>query len=246
MALTNKNIREKEFHNRLQSSSKGRFENIFYKSTYNLYEDYFKYLKSNALNAEILDYGCGVGSTLKKVLNFNPKRIIGIDISEISIRKAKDSIQNFNSKAELSVDNCEKTKFKDNTFNLVYGDAILHHLNISLCLNEIRRILKPGGKLLFTEPLGTNPLINLYRKLTPNSRSKDERPLDNYDFKLIKEKFNKVEIKYYGFLTLLFFPLYSSPQNSIIFNFLKNLDQYLMKNKFFQKLAWSVLIIAEN
>ena len=35
MNLTDKNIREKEFHNKLQSQSKGRFENIFYKAIYN-------------------------------------------------------------------------------------------------------------------------------------------------------------------------------------------------------------------
>ena len=50
-------------------------------------------------------------------------------------------------------------------------------LNFLSVLNEISRILKPNGKLLFIEPLGTNPLINFYRKLTPKSRSKDEHPL---------------------------------------------------------------------
>ena len=95
--------------------------------------------------------------------------------------------------------------------------GILHHLNLEICLDEISRILKPGGKLLFIEPLGTNPLINLYRKFSPNSRSKDEHPLIGNDFEMIKKKFGKIEVKYYGFLTLIFFPIYSSPDKSIIF-----------------------------
>ena len=41
MSLTEKNIREKIFHNDLQSKPKGRFENIFYKALYNLTEDFF-------------------------------------------------------------------------------------------------------------------------------------------------------------------------------------------------------------
>ena len=45
MKLTQENLREKDFHNKLQSNSKGRFENIFYKAIYNLKEDFFKYLK---------------------------------------------------------------------------------------------------------------------------------------------------------------------------------------------------------
>ena len=246
MALTNRNVREKEFHNRLQSSSKGRFENVFYKALYNSGEDFFNFLKINSPNSNILDYGCGIGSSLKKVIEFNPKKITGIDISDISIEKAKKIIKVDNFNVDLFVDNCENTKFNDNTFDIVYGTGILHHLDIEVCLKEIHRILKPGGKFLFIEPLGTNPLINFYRKLTPKSRSEDEHPLIGKDFNLIENKFVKIKIKYYGFLTLIFFPVYFSPKNSVIFKILKNFDQFLFNTNFFKKLAWSVLITAEK
>ena len=246
MQLTDKNIREKEFHNKLQSKNKGRFENIFYKAIYNSSDDFFNFLKINSKNSDILDYGCGIGSSLKKVLEFKPNKITGIDISEISIQKAKNLIQNLDSNVELLVDNCEKTKFKKDTFNIIYGTGILHHLNIKICLDEINRILKPGGKFLFIEPLGTNPAINFYRKLTPKSRSEDEHPLNNQDFYLIRNIFTKVKIKYYGFLTLIFFPVYKSPESSIIFKFLQKVDQFLFRFIIFRKFAWSVLIIAEK
>ena len=246
MKLTDKNIREKEFHNQLQSRSKGRFENIFYKAIYNSNEDFFNFLQLNAPNSEILDYGCGAGNSLEKVIHYKPKKITGIDISEVSIQKAKSKIASSQIAVELEVDNCEKTKFKNNRFDIIYGTGILHHLNLKACLDEIERILKPGGKFVFIEPLGTNPVINLYRKLTPKSRSVDEHPLVNNDFKLIQNKFSKINIKYYGFLTLIFFPFYRSLKNSFIFKVLKNLDQYLFKINFFKKFAWSVLIIAQK
>ena len=246
MELTDKNNREKEFHNTLQLKTKGRFENIFYKAIYNSTEDFFNFLKKNSLNSNILDYGCGIGSSLKKVIEFNPKKITGIDISDISIQKAKKMIKATNSNAILLVDNCEKTKFGDNTFDIVYGTGILHHLNIEISLKEIHRILKPGGKFLFIEPLGTNPLINFYIKLTPKSRSIDEHPLVGKDFKLIKNKFVNSKVKYYGFLTLIFFPIYFSPKNSIVFKMLRKFDQLLFNINFFKKLAWSVLISAEK
>ena len=245
MPLTNKNIREKLFHNKLQSHSKGRFENIFYKAISNAWNDFYNYLGSHSKNCEVLDYGCGVGPIIKRVIQFNPKKITGIDISEVSISKAKEKCKDLNSKVELSVDNCEETKFNDNKFDLVYGLGILHHLQTSKCIKEISRILKPEGTLLFIEPLGTNPLINLYRTLTPNSRSKDEHPLVSKDFKILKSKFNIVKLKYYGFLTLIFFPFYRS-SNSIIFNFLINCDQFLFKIKLFRFFAWSTLIIAKK
>ena len=246
MSLTEENLREKKFHNDLQSNTKGRFENIFYKALNNTWEDFYKYLSINAKNAEILDYGCGIGPSIKKVINFNPKKITGIDISEVSIQKAMEETKNFGSKVTLKVDNCEKTMFEDNQFDIVYGLGILHHLNFSKCLDEIFRILKPNGALLFIEPLGTNPIINLYRKFTPKARSKDEHPLINEDFLLIQKKYKNVKIKYYGFMTLFFFPFYRNPEKSYFFKALKNIDQFLFRFRIFRLMAWSVLITAKK
>ena len=246
MNLSEKNIREKEFHNNLQSKKNGRFENIFYKAIYNLNQDFFKYLEQKAINCEILDYGCGIGSSAERLVKSKPKKITGIDISEVSINKAKIKARELEIEIEYKVDNCEKTKFLDNSFNIVYGSGILHHLQIDKCLDEIHRLLKREGTLVFIEPLGTNPLINLYRKFTPNSRSEDEHPLIKDDFDYINKRFANVKIKYYGFLTLIFFPFYKDPEKSIVFKILKNLDQYLFKLKFFKLFAWSVLITAKK
>ena len=246
MSLTEKNLREKDFHNELQSRPKGRFENIFYKAIANIWDDFYECLKKNSRNAEVLDYGCGVGPSIIEVSNYEPKKITGIDISEISIKKAKDKTKYLGSMVELKVDNCEKTSFENNQFDLVYGHGILHHLEFSKCLDEILRILKPGGSLIFVEPLGTNPIINLYRKLTPKSRSIDEHPFTDKDLTLLKNKYKDVEIKYYGFLTLIFFPFYLNPNKSKIFKILKNVDQILFKIKFFRYFAWSILISAKK
>ena len=54
MQLSDKNLREKEFHNKLQSRKKGRFENIFYKAIYNSNEDFFNFLKLNSTTSSIL------------------------------------------------------------------------------------------------------------------------------------------------------------------------------------------------
>ena len=243
MSLSEINLREKEFHNKLQSKSKGRFENIFYKAISNCGEDFLIYLKNNAENSEILDYGCGVGSFAEKVIKYNPKKITGIDISETSINKAKKKAKELNIEINYKVDNCEKTNLDQNSFDIVYGTGILHHLEIDKCLDEIHRVLKSRGNLLFIEPLGTNPIINLYRKLTPNARSKDEHPLLKKDFEYINKKFTDVKIRYYGFLT---FPFYKFPKESKLFSLLVSLDQFLFRYKLFKMLAWSVLITAKK
>ena len=105
MSLTNKNIREQEFHNQLQSREKGRFENIFYKAIYNLNQDFFDYLEKKVTNCYVLDYGCGIGSSIEKIIKFNPKTITGIDISEVSIQKAKNKAENLGIDVDYKVDN---------------------------------------------------------------------------------------------------------------------------------------------
>ena len=246
MGLTEINLREKKFHNKLQLKSKGRFENIFYKALYNMFEDFNAYISKMAQNKTVLDYGCGVGSITEKIAKLSPSKLFGIDISEVSIDKAIENARTLNLQIDYTVDNCENTKFKAKTFDLVFGSGILHHLNLEKSIIEINRVLKENGEMVFLEPLGTNPLINLYIKLTPNSRSVDEHPLLKKDFDFINSLFKTVSIKYYGFFTLIFFLFYNNPNDSLTFKIISKLDNYFFKAKYFKNLAWSVMIVAKK
>ena len=246
MSLTEINLREKKFHNNLQSRNKGRFENIFYKALFNMFEDFTADISEKANDKIVLDYGCGVGSITQKIAKISPSKLFGIDISEVSINKAKENAKNLNLKIDYIVDNCEQTKFKKETFDLVFGSGILHHLNLEKSVGEINRILKKNGEMVFLEPLGTNPLINFYRKLTPKSRSIDEHPFLKKDFDFIDSLFSRVTVKYYGFFTLIFFLFYRNPKNSISFKIISKLDNYFFKIKYFRNFAWSALIVAKK
>jgi SAM-dependent methyltransferase len=246
MNLTEINLREKDFHNKLQSQKKTRFENVFYKALYNMYEDFNSLIYKKANRKVVLDYGCGIGSITEKIIKFSPEKLVGVDISEISINKAIESAKNLNLHIEYSVDNCENLKLKEKYFDLVFGSGILHHLNIQKAINEISKVLKDNGEMVFLEPLGTNPLINLYRKLTPNSRSKDEHPFIKKDFDLINSLFKNVKINYYGFFTLVFFLFYRKPEKSMFFKMLCKLDSYFFKIEYFKNFAWSILIVAKK
>tara|TARA_B100002051_G_C16721213_1_gene632566 strand:+ start:695 stop:1429 length:735 start_codon:yes stop_codon:yes gene_type:complete len=243
MNLSKINIREKEFHNKLHLSGKPRPENKFYKALYHLYEDFLISIKNKTPNKNTLEFGCGNGVHTEKILNFNPLKITAIDISEEAIRVAKDKGSN---KINYIVENCEDTKLDSNSFDIIYGVGILHHLNLKKTVKEIERLLKKNGSLIFIEPLGTNPLINFYRKLTPSSRSEDEHPLVFSDIKYFESLFGKVEINYYGFFTMLFFPFYKSPKDSKIFYLLSKIDKIFLKIPIFKFLAWSVLIEAKK
>jgi SAM-dependent methyltransferase len=81
-------------------------------------------------------------------------------------------------------------EFEDESFDLVYGCAILHHLEYNRALDEIYRVLKPGGRILFAEPLGINPVGKLARVMTPFARTADEKPLMFKELAELEKRFN--------------------------------------------------------
>jgi len=91
---------------------------------------------------------------------------------------------------DLLVADGHKTPFRDHAFDLVLGQAILHHLDIEEALLEVRRILKPCGMAVFKEPLAHNPVFRLGRALTPFARTPDERPLTTEDWQLCASAFS--------------------------------------------------------
>jgi len=246
MSLSEKNIREREFHNKLHSEGKTKFEDIFYKALFNLFDDFYNYLKNHIKNKDVLEYGCGKGSLIEKIINYEPKNISGIDISDQSISIAKKRSKELNLNIQYQVQNCEETTLSSESFDVIYGSGILHHLDLKKSIRELNRLLKVNGSLVFMEPLGTNPLINLYRKLTPKSRTIDEHPLTNKDFDFIKNTLGEINIRYYGFMSLVFFIFYRNSKKSIIFKLSTILDNWIFKIKFLRFLAWSVLIVAKK
>ena len=71
----------------------------------------------------------------------------------------------------------EQLEFADDSFNLVCGSGVLHHLDLNRAYAEVARVLEPTGIGVFEEPLGHNPAINAYRRRTPEMRTVDEHPL---------------------------------------------------------------------
>ena len=88
MNLTEINIREKKFHDILESSESPRFEKIFYKALFNLRKYFIEYLKKNIFEKEVLYFGCGTGAMSQDLYQYKPKKTLGIDISEQAIKKA--------------------------------------------------------------------------------------------------------------------------------------------------------------
>lgn len=139
----------------------------------------------------VLDYGCGTGAVTLQLLDARPERIVCFDLSEVRTTKARTIIHARASKVGVDFLTADghRTPFPDHFFDLIVGSAVLHHLDLEVSLGEIGRILKPGGRAVFKEPMAHNPVFRLGRALTPFARTPDEQPLTTADWRLCASAF---------------------------------------------------------
>ena len=95
--------------------------------------------------------------------------------------------------------------YSDEVFDTVYGNAVLHHLDLGIAMKEIWRVLKPGGKAIFCEPFTGSRSLQFIRKLIPikGDLSPYERQLDIADIRMISDCFSFSRIKFLGLLCRL-------------------------------------------
>jgi 2-polyprenyl-3-methyl-5-hydroxy-6-metoxy-1,4-benzoquinol methylase len=153
---------------------------------------------------KVLEFGCGEG-WFTKILARKGAEVWSFDISEEAVKKAESLMirESLNDRVHLEQMAAENLRYDSDMFDLVVGIAILHHLDTASLIREIKRVLIPGGRAIFMEPLGHNPLLNFYRRMTPNVRSKDETPMRFEQFASIEQAFARFEHKEY-YLTTIF------------------------------------------
>ena len=106
----------------------------------------------------VLDYGCGGGRLSLKLLSRGAREVVGIDVSDARLEEARRRVADggFAGRARFLVVDAHNTGFPDGSFDLVVGSAVLHHLDLPVALAELRRIMKPGARAVFAEPLVHN------------------------------------------------------------------------------------------
>lgn len=137
----------------------------------------FKIIEFNALMNRVdfsgdeiaLDIGCGDGlHTL--LIGEKVGHVVGIDVNPDFIRRAQSYGKKFAAKAstEFIAAPLETIGFPDDKFDIIFSICVIEHIeNYEEVLQECRRILKPGGRILFTvDTLEQIPDENLVAKHT--------------------------------------------------------------------------------
>jgi SAM-dependent methyltransferase len=147
----------------------------------------------------VLDFGCGTGENTL-LLARRGANVIGVDISCSLIRIAQRrlSLNNVPGGAQFIVGSAHDLPLADESVDVVLGVAILHHLDLGLATREIHRVLKPGGRAIFKEPVRDSQLLRAVRKCipyrTPNV-SPFERPLTAAEIDSFRRPFRTSSVR---------------------------------------------------
>jgi len=150
----------------------------------------------------ILEIGCGTGNYTRE-LSKTMADITAVDLSQELLDLAK---RNSFANVEYRLADIENLPFRDGTFDAVVGNSVLHHCNIYPALCEIRRVLKDGGRVAFSEPNMLNPHVFLQKKVKFLKRLAGDSPGETAFFKwrlkgnLIRAGFSDIVVQPFDFL----------------------------------------------
>ena len=117
----------------------------------------------------VLDVACGTGDFTIEIAQKAAKgsRVTGIDLSEGMMKIGREKIKAAGVSADMVQGDCEALPYADGTFDRIsvgFGVRNFEHLEIGL--QEMLRVLKPGGKLVILElSVPSNSLVRWFYKL---------------------------------------------------------------------------------
>ncbi len=103
-------------------------------------------------DAAVLDIGCGTGEFERLLLTENPQQVItGVDISEKMLLMAKQKCRTYPN-VSFRTASVSALPFADNSFDVVVSASAFHYFDDpTLALKEIKRVLKPEGRVIILD-----------------------------------------------------------------------------------------------
>jgi SAM-dependent methyltransferase len=152
----------------------------------------------------VLDYGCGHGMA-SVVLARRRASVTAFDLSPGYLNEARHRAGANSVAVQFIRADGERLPFADGSFDRVWGNAVLHHLDLETAGRELQRVLHPNGIAVFCEPWGENPLLGWARRRMPypgKQRTPDEQPLRPRQVRCLRAIFTSVEVRGYQLLSM--------------------------------------------
>jgi SAM-dependent methyltransferase len=150
----------------------------------------------------ILEYGCGTGE-LSCELALCGAEVTGFDLSPQSIAGAnrRAALHGLADRVQFEVRQAGATGYPRGSYDIVVGQAILHHLHTELpaIYEEIHGLLRPQGVACFIEPVANSALMRTLRRWVPikSDTTPDERQLRYEDFAGLRRHFSRLEFHHF-------------------------------------------------
>lgn len=142
---------------------RGEWNDAFFNWSYRRFSVHILHRLNVLAGSKVLAIGCGFGFDEKNIKQLVPgSSIWSVDISEEMVVHARAS----GCPSELALAVAEKLPFPDACFDRVVSREVIEHvMDTQAMMNEIRRVLKPGGRAVVTteNPLSLSP-HNLYHQ----------------------------------------------------------------------------------
>lgn len=96
----------------------------------------------------MLEVGCGMGTDLLQYAH-NEAKVVGLDLTPRHLELAQERFRMFNREGIFINGDAERLCFRDSSFDFVFSNGVLHHTpDTQRAVDEIHRVLRPGGKAL--------------------------------------------------------------------------------------------------
>lgn len=201
---------------------------------------YFLELTKMGPNDTVLEIGCGTGLFTEK-MSVSGAKIIATDLSEDLLNKAREKkIPN----CTFEIADAHKLNYPDCSFDIVFGSSIIHHLDMLVALQEVFRVLKPGGKAVFAEPNMLNPQIFIQKNVPIIKKWLKDSPDETA---IVRWKLTK-KLSKIGFKNCHIFPYdFLHPYTPVpLINIVSKLGLLIEKTPLLKEIAGSVIVYAEK
>jgi SAM-dependent methyltransferase len=139
------------------------------------------------------EIGCGSGFAITYLhhIPFKAVEYFGVDISMMSMQSGLEKMRKDSTRWQVHfarADAAANKLFNNETIDIMFSAAALHHFKPRRIIERVSAALKPGGLLLLYEPSIGNPIAPLGRKIASDFNTTEEGPLDPLQLKTIADK----------------------------------------------------------
>ena len=126
----------------------------------------FRQVGAMTSDSVVLELGCGTGEFTTRIAEHVGK-LMATDLTPAFLDRARQRVGQECPGAAVTfgIEDAMSLRLQENHFDAVFGCSILHHLDAVVALREVFRVLKPGGRCVFSEPNMLNPQIAVQKNV---------------------------------------------------------------------------------